>query len=552
MTMQGRYAARMLAAWLVLVAAALVTGWQGWRLLQREGERLAVVAEKALAIEADAVAAGMISAVRGVEEELSRRLQAVPPADAQRLLPQWPDQNPLVRNTFVWRMSDRKLLWPAAAGTPTSEERSFINRYSRLFSGEAAWSSLLRPAGERQVPPTSSLPGSLRTLAREVPSSKGSRTAAAGDATLDHWFPWFEGERLFLLGWIERDGLVYGIELETVALLARLTDGLPRNANPDRLWTLLDGNGRIMLASGDSGMAENRKPSKTVDLNPVLPHWQVAIFIKLGASPAAAGAGFRIMGTLLLGILMIAIVAGGGILLHAARREAREAMRKTTFVANVSHELKTPLTTIRMYAEMLGEGRVGDEEKRRQYLQVIIAEGQRLTRLVNNMLDFSRMEQARKKYTVETVDLAAWLRGVVESHTPRATEAGMTLTTDIPAEPCSAVRADRDALEQAVLNLLDNAIKYAAAGREIAIVVRTTGNVVQLDVCDRGPGVPPALREKIFETFFRADDSLTARVPGSGLGLSIARRLMRDTGGDLVCRPRDGGGTIFRLTIPIA
>jgi len=251
---------------------------------------------------------------------------------------------------------------------------------------------------------------------------------------------------------------------------------------------------------------------------------------------------------LLVVILVVAILAGGGLLLWQARNNYLDATRKTTFVSNVSHELKTPLTSIRMYAELLQEGRA-PEEKRRRYLDVIVSESQRLTRLVNNVLDFSRLEQGRKTYRLEQLDVSEAVRTALENQQERLRQAGMALTeegTDAPV----LVETDRDALDQVLLNLIDNAIKYAADGQQLWVRVTPSPDAVQIGVLDRGPGVAASERERVFEKFHRVDDSLTADKPGSGLGLTIARRMLRDLGGDLVCTLRTDGGACFVATLP--
>ncbi|MBI5445696.1 MAG: HAMP domain-containing histidine kinase [Deltaproteobacteria bacterium] len=178
-----------------------------------------------------------------------------------------------------------------------------------------------------------------------------------------------------------------------------------------------------------------------------------------------------------------------------------------------------------------------------------MAESQRLTRLVNNVLDFSRLEQGRKTYSRETFDLRGAVRAVLDAQAGRLQEAGVRLDVRMPEVPLR-VRADRDALEQAVLNLLDNAVKYAGAGGELTVEAGRDGPGCRVRFLDRGPGVPPSHRTRIFEKFHRVDDSLAARQPGSGLGLAIARQLLRDLGGDLAYRPRKGGGASFEITLP--
>jgi signal transduction histidine kinase len=202
-----------------------------------------------------------------------------------------------------------------------------------------------------------------------------------------------------------------------------------------------------------------------------------------------------------------------------------------------------------MYAELLAEGRIKNPEKKMHYLKVIVAESQRLTRLVNNVLHFSRLEQGRKKYHIEDLDVVKLLLEILEAHKLRFGEAGLELKRDIP-QSAIIVRTDRDALEQVLLNLMDNALKYAADGKDLVVRLESGGDFCELQLLDRGPGVPPSHRAKIFEKFQRMDDSLTTRKPGSGLGLSIARRLMQDLGGDLIYRSRKVGGSCFVVLLP--
>jgi signal transduction histidine kinase len=282
----------------------------------------------------------------------------------------------------------------------------------------------------------------------------------------------------------------------------------------------------------------------------LLPGWQVVAFLSPAYESANGGMGFFWLSALLVTIFVAAILLGGALLLWQARRSEEEAAQKTSFVANVSHEFKTPLTTIRLYSELLEQGRVRDSGQAGEYLRTIGRETQRLARLVNNALDFSRLEQGRKKYAHEEIDLGAELSRLLETHAPRVSEAGLELRRDLPAAPVK-VKTDRDALEQIVLNLIDNACKYAGEGGEVSIAVIARGDHgAEVRVRDRGPGVPEEHRERIFEKFHRVDDKLTAEKTGAGLGLSIARQLARGMGGELRYAPRDGGGAEFILELP--
>ena len=288
---------------------------------------------------------------------------------------------------------------------------------------------------------------------------------------------------------------------------------------------------------------------KTIPIGSIMPGWSLKVYFNPTASFTSS---FIAVSTILVTILVMTVLIGGTLLMREARREASEAARKTSFVSNVSHELKTPLTTIRMYAELLGEGRVRDQLKQNNYLATIIAESQRLTRLVNNVLDFSRLEQGRKQYNPADVALTPIIDTVLNAQKPRLDEAGFTVGCSFPAGPEVRVHADRDALEQVLLNLIDNALKYAVVGHWIGIHVSTDDTFAYVAVLDRGPGVPLEHRELIFETFHRVDDSITASQPGAGLGLSIARRLLRDQEGDLTYQRHEPQGSSFIVKLPLA
>jgi signal transduction histidine kinase len=360
--------------------------------------------------------------------------------------------------------------------------------------------------------------------------------------------PWFSDNRLHFLAWAEAapGGRRYGVEVESLVLLSRLAQVLPVPPPAGQTWALLDDSGRVFSQTGPAVVGALTPQLAGVSLGPILPHWQVVAY----GSPAGVAGGLRLVSGLLVGTFVAAILFGGTLLLWQARRHLADARRKTSFVSNVSHELKTPLTTIRMYAELLAEDRVREESKVRHYLRVIVAESERLTRLVNNVLDFSRLEQGRKNYVTTVVDLGGVVDGVLETQALRLRDQGMELERRLPAEP-TWVRTDRDALEQALLNLLDNALKYAADGKWLGVEVFQGNGSAEVAVSDRGSGIPSAHRRRLFEKFHRVDDSLTARQPGSGLGLSIARQLMRAVGGDVSYRPREGGGATFIIRLPL-
>ncbi len=548
----------IIAAWLLLLVPTLLVGGVALRLLEHEQERLVGAAVAAASERAKATAESIALAVAEVKDGLLVTLNSLPQEGLAERLDDWRLENPLIRNVFIWA-PESGLVLPDPRQPVSDEENDFIRRYDSLFAGRMSWNPPAADPGPAPVADVAESLFSARRELRELTQSKAAPSAIAemtADAstpamTSGGWIPWFWENQFYLLGWTELSGSSqrFGVEVETMALLSRLSGTLPASPPAGEVYALVDGNGEVFHQSG-AGMISAQTPKvASLPIGPALPHWQVTVYAPQGALGQADGDSFLILSTLVVGAFVAAILFGGSLLLWQAWRNLTDARRKTSFVANVSHELKTPLTTIRMYAEMLGEGRITDESKRRRYLQVIIDESQRLSRLVNNVLDFGRLEQGRKTYLITEFDLCDTLHEVLDSQAVRIEGAGITLVRKIPAEVC-AVSADRDAFEQAVLNLIDNALKYAGGSPEFEVELVRDGRSCRIRVLDRGPGVPSAQRQRIFEKFHRVDDSLTTSQPGSGLGLSIARQLLRDMGGDLTCSERSGGGCCFEILLP--
>jgi signal transduction histidine kinase len=408
-------------------------------------------------------------------------------------------------------------------------------RRAAKFSGESAAQNLPRSETNQEVAAAADL-------------EAGSN---AGSADQRGWTSIMKEGRLHLIGWVQPagDGPVRGVELELAALISRLKGALPAETATDEGYALRDDQGRVVHQVG--AILPSREPLVSVPLSQQsLAGWSVVAYLTPSFLGPVDGAGFFWTSTLLVALFIGAILLGGFLLLRQARRSELEALQKTSFVANVSHEFKTPLTTIRLYSELLEQGRVRDAGQGADYLRTIGRETERLARLVNNALDFSRLEQGQKKYAPERLDLAAELKRLLHTHAPRVAEAGLSLNDEIPTGPIHTT-TDRDAVEQIVLNLVDNACKYAAAGGEVVVSAKaiSTGGA-EVCVCDRGPGVPADQQHKIFEKFHRVNDALTAEKTGAGLGLSIARQLARGLGGELFYAAREGGGAKFVLKLP--
>ena len=456
-------------------------------------------AENDAALVESRVSAGLAACVdraKHAAETAVASVSANPTADALADLSR---SEPYVRNAFRW-VAGRGVVYPVERGA-TQEERRFLGRYVTLFEE------------------------GFRKADREFV-----------------WKSWFEGDRLSFVGWrTATDGSIIGAELETVAFLAEFPSVLSDAAGDGFVLEVRDGSGEALFKTGE--VPEKKAPDAVFALSSVLPHRTLAVWRTRPQGPEVEGLG-ALAATVAVGAMLFLLFAAGAIMLVLdARRERRESEKKTSFVANVSHELKTPLTSIRLCAEMLSEGRAKDDAAKERYLGVIAKESERLARLVDNVLDFGRLEQNRRKYDMADADLREVVRDAAESQRSRVEAAGMELSVEVASEPVVR-RIDRDAVSQIVVNLVDNAVKYAAEGRRIDVKVDADGAVV---VADRGPGVPKRDRERVFDRFYRCDDSLAAKSSGSGLGLSIARRLAEGMGGSLACGAREGGGAEFRL-----
>lgn len=254
---------------------------------------------------------------------------------------------------------------------------------------------------------------------------------------------------------------------------------------------------------------------------------------------------------LLLMALVVAAMAGALWLWRSVSREAELAALKVDLVSRVSHELKTPLALIRMYGETLLLGRARDNDQAQQFGGIIARESERLTTMIQRILDFSRQQSGTLSYEPTDVELGALLRRICDAYTPHLEARGAILSDTVHGE--ALVRCDENACESTVVNLLENAAKYAMEGdddNEIELDMTTDGGRVVVEVRDRGRGIPASEREHVFDAFYRATNS--GEVRGAGIGLSLVRHFARSHGGDVTAHERPGGGATFRLVLPLA
>ncbi|WP_338827244.1 two-component system histidine kinase PnpS [Neomoorella thermoacetica] len=227
-----------------------------------------------------------------------------------------------------------------------------------------------------------------------------------------------------------------------------------------------------------------------------------------------------------------------------------EQMR-TEFVANVSHELRTPLTSIRGFVETLLEGALEDPEVSRRFLGIINHEAQRLQQLIEDLLSLSRLESQPKRQDAGRADLAATLDRVLTTVNQLAREKGVALEKEIPAE-IPELAISESYLNQVLLNLIDNGIKYTPAGGRVTIRAARLGELVQVEVADTGIGIPPESLPRVFERFYRVDKARSREMGGTGLGLAIVKHIVESHGGSISVTSRPGQGSHFFFTLPIA
>jgi signal transduction histidine kinase len=254
---------------------------------------------------------------------------------------------------------------------------------------------------------------------------------------------------------------------------------------------------------------------------------------------------------LVLTALSVLMIGGIWLTYRNVSREMTLAKLKSDFVANVSHELRTPLALIRLYAETLELGRLSAKEKYQEYFRIIREESERLTALINNILDFSRIEAGRKEYEFKETDLAELVHSTLESYRFQIQQNGFAFEENISAD-IPPVNVDREAIARSLLNLVNNALKYSKDDKYIGVSLYRSNGSVNLEVRDHGIGIPAHEQEKIFEKFYRCGDPLVHNVKGSGLGLSLVRHIARAHGGDVSVESHPQKGSKFTIALPLA
>jgi signal transduction histidine kinase len=514
--------------------------------------------------------------------------------ELRKVVPQ--QQNDYLLNNSAPRYKPQQMPKPAAPPLTNPTDQLPLQARSDSNVRQDQQSQGIQPCNEpvqqRAVPPqTFTVPDDNgQQISRIAPSEAEFRQLIGDDneGTLAR----FVDNKLSVLFWYRpplNPDYVFGAQLALPRLARELQTVIQEVEPPLReeiCVALLDDMAKPVALSHPGFHAAWKRPFVATEIGEALPHWELGVYLLNPAKLTQSAHILKLTLGLLIGVLLLAIGVGSWLIVADLNRQLTLARQKTDFVSNVSHELKTPLTSIRMFAELLAEGRVSDRAKQRSYLGIITAETARLTRLINNVLDFARIERGEKKYSFQKCDLVCVARETADTYRPHLEASGFQFACELPESPVF-VNGDRDALAQVIVNLLSNAEKYSDSHKEIALVLslvgtRSTASVtsqekngtrrnaslpgseeqdastgratlpcVEVRVLDRGLGVPAGSGEKIFEQFYRAHDSLSNGIQGSGLGLTLARQIARAHRGDVIYEPRDGGGSCFTLRLPV-
>ncbi|MCK9463833.1 MAG: HAMP domain-containing histidine kinase [Proteobacteria bacterium] len=337
---------------------------------------------------------------------------------------------------------------------------------------------------------------------------------------------------------------------DTREIVGVLFDGLLGDIGPERIANVIDDNDRRVwgddLSRAGAFIVVQRFPSS-------LYKWRLQLAPQAAAFYAEQAERQRFSEWLLIPPAFAIIVFGLAVLYLAMVRERRLNRLKSEFISNVSHELKTPLALIRMFTELLSMNRVRDANKARQYYEIILRETERLTALIDNVLDFSKIERGKSEYEFKPVRFDRIVEPAVEMYRHRADEAGVLL--EYSAEPdLPLVRADGDAITLLLINLVDNALKYGVGTDRIGVALRGDAQHVYLEVFDRGAGIPAHHLKRIFDRFYRyqASDLDTHGHRGSGIGLSLVRHIAKAHGGLVSVTSTPGVETRFTVRFPAA
>lgn len=583
---------------LVLIPALLL-GWFGLKASYEDRERTHQNTMALLQARLDDTKILIRRILGDVERQLLKRLERWD--GNSELLQELQRKHPLVRQAF-WVDAVGMLRYPNMQGPLTTSEQEFFKRTQAIWEGKAILlesnptpnqpnpsSSPIHqkknatphhtPQGKQQAlfppqesrkesrqpsyPTRPSFPGSQQTFSfssKSRPTWPAPKKTGWGDSILDlaagrpyGWIAWYWAEGLHLLFWMRTSqAQIVGVEVDRIVLTARLVGNLPdstsQSKSPSGLLVLHNERGALLYQWGHYNKQPQERSLVQIALPYPLHSWHIDYFGPeqrqlLHQTGRILFHQIALWASVVLALLLLAFY-----LHRELSRDMREAAQRVNFVTQVSHELKTPLTSIRLYAELL-ENRIPEDDTRsRRHIHVIVSESQRLSRLIHNILTFSRQHRKQHKIHLTSCCVDDVVSHTIEQFSPTLQSKGIVIENHLQAK--QPIGADPDAIEQILNNLLSNVEKYAASGQWVSISTsQNPAGDVTIQVEDRGPGVPAHLQEQVFLPFVRGSDKLSDGVTGTGIGLTIARELARMHQGDLLLQ-KTTVGACFALFLP--
>jgi signal transduction histidine kinase len=500
---------------LVLIPVGLIA-WLGVAIARQEQEREQQRLRQALAARLSDIRDTVGRLVEREARDL-QRLTELQASEAEPLRELVRGQR-LIRQLFVLA-PDGAFLFPPP-GASSEREREALQRLAPVWKS----AEVLHPAG----------------------AENGASPAQAG------WHTWFADGGVQLFYWRRlTDGRLVGVELESNALLADViallpaSDAAPADLPAGRI-VLQDARNSPLYQWGGYRPDAQELPLARLACAPPLNAWSLEYYVPAAQAGRAMSGSARFNVGAAIGVVALTLAALALALYRASTSELRAAAQKVSFVNQVSHELKTPLTNICLYADLLAERIPEDDEQARGHIGIVIAESRRLGRLIGNILTFARQQKARLTLHPAAGTVDAIIADTLENFRPVLQEAGVRIAfTPGAGRP---VLVDADALAQILGNLFSNVEKYAVGGQALEVTSRQTGDRTEIRVADRGPGIPAAHADDIFQPFVRLSNTLTDGVSGTGIGLAIARDLARLHGGDLTLEPAEAGAC-FRVDV---
>lgn len=484
-------------------------------------------------------------------------------------------EEPLINQRFVLN-SQRKLEYPNPGSLTLSDsEKAFLIRTQEIWdSGEKFYrpQEYQQVALENERKARGSLYSNNRStlLSRQVEAQEQTNKPQVQQIVIQGnrnrsylntfnaeplveaetgWYSWFQGKGLNFILWKrnERDKIV-GYELNRDKMIEMIIETLPKStSNTAQHFKLNNATGEIH-SWGDYKPLADQQPIAEINLNAPLQSWKLYCYFD-DLDLALASLHTILYNYVLGGIILGALIAILCVYFYRENsRQLRESSQKVNFVNQVSHELKTPLTNIRMYAELLDRNLSEENLKAQKQLGVIVSESQRLSRLISNVLSFAQKDKKTLKLNLRQVDIEQLLKNIVNYYTPVLERKQIEISLDI-SEPAS-LKADSDALEQILGNLFSNVEKYVPSKGKVSVKCEKSGEKILITVADNGPGIPIKQRDKVFESFHRVSNALSDGVSGTGIGLTISRDLARLHGGDLTLLSSQEGA-VFQLSLPI-